>query len=170
MRIETNRLLIRDLETDDAGFFAVMALDGSLNDIGFDKECGEWIAEWIVEAKELADKDDPKLEYLAYSITLKNEGTVIGSVGCSYYEDIQEAGITYFLGEQYRNKGYAAEAVKAYVSFFLEHYDVPGMIATIRDENASSWKVVEKTGFRLTEKKMYKDLNDKEAVMYRFCD
>ena len=32
----------------------------------------------------------------------------------SYYEDLQKIGITYFIGAQYRNNGYAAEAAKAY--------------------------------------------------------
>lgn len=170
MTIETKRLLIRDLKTEDADSFAQMAADGSLHDIGFDKDCGRWMEEWIKEAREFARRDDPGSDYLAYVITLKREGIVIGSVGCSYYEDLQETGITYFIGEQYRNKGYAAEAVKAYVAFFLSHYKGSGLIATVREENASSWKVAERAGLKLTGKKMYKDLNDEEAQMYRFYE
>ena len=44
MQIETQRLLIRDIETEDAIPFAIMAADGTLNDCGFDKDCGRWIA------------------------------------------------------------------------------------------------------------------------------
>lgn len=44
------------------------------------------------------------------------------------------------------------------------------MIATIRAENVSSWKVIEKADFLLTEKKMYKDLNDSEEEMYHFYE
>ena len=42
------------------------------------------------------------------------------------------------------------------------------MIATIRAENISSWKVIEKAGFILTEKRMYRDVNDDSEVMYHF--
>lgn len=44
MLLETERLIIRNVEPDDGKSFAQMALDGSLNDIGFTKDCGEWMA------------------------------------------------------------------------------------------------------------------------------
>lgn len=98
--------------------FAEMAADGSLNDIGFDEDCGSWMAEWVSEAKELTLRDNPLMDYLAYTVTLKDSGIVVGSVGCSYYDDLQETGITYFMGAQYRNNGYAARGA---VSFLCDY-------------------------------------------------
>lgn len=170
MLIETQRLIIRDLETGDKIYFAKMAADGSLNDCGFDKNCALWISEWITEAKNFASRDNPELDYLAYTIVLKNKNIVIGSIGCSYYEDLHETGITYFIGSQHRNNGYAFEAAKAYTQYFPEHYNLSKIIATIRDNNIPSWKVIEKTGFVLTDIKMYKDLNDYEELLYRFYE
>ena len=170
MLIETQRLIIRDLKTEDAILFAEMAADGSLNDVGFDRDCGNWIMEWINEAKDFAFRDNPDMDYLAYTITLKEGNIVIGSIGCSYYEDLQETGITYFIGVQYRNNGYAVEAAGAYTEYFFKHYNVPKMIATVRTENISSWKVVEKAGFTLIEKRMYKDLNDDKEERYHFYE
>lgn len=94
MRIETDRLVIRELESTDEKSFVKMASDGSLKDIGFDTDCNMWMKGWIVEAKELTDKDDPTTEYLAYTIQLKHSGIVVGSVGCSYYDDLDKVGIT----------------------------------------------------------------------------
>lgn len=168
--IKTARLLIRELKTEDAAPFAAMAADGSLRDIGFDKDCGRWMAEWIRRAKELSVQNRPDSEYLAYAVVLKQENTVIGSVGCSYYEDLQETGLTYFTGREYRNRGYAAEAAKAYADFFLKNYSPSKMIATIREENRASWRVAEKAGFRLTGRRMYQDLNDEKASLYRFYE
>lgn len=170
MQIETQRLLIRDIRTEDKIPFAEMAADGSLNDCGFDKNCGSWIAKWIEEAKQFALRNDPDKDYLAYTIVLKNEGTVVGSVGCSYYEDLRETGITYFIGAGYRNNGYAVEAVKAYSEYFLSHYNAKKMIATVREDNVPSWKALEKAGFHLKEIKMYQDLNDEEEKPYRFYE
>lgn len=170
MLIETQRLAIRDVKTEDGVFFIAMAADGSLTDCGFDKACNEWMVKWIDEAKELASRDNPEGDYLAYTITLKNENMVIGSVGCSYYKDIGEIGITYFIGAQYRNKGYAVEAVKSYLEYFFKHYHVQKMIATVRADNIWSWKVIEKTGFILTEKRMYRDVNDDSEVLYHFYE
>ena len=55
MQIETKRLLIRNIKTDDAVPFAIMAADGTLNDCGFDNDCGNW----ITEAKDFALRDNP---------------------------------------------------------------------------------------------------------------
>ena len=170
MLIETKRLRIRDLSAGDAVPFAQMAADGSLTDIGFDKNCGRWMGKWIEEAQELARRDDLAAGYLAYAVTLKDTHTVIGSVGCSYYEDLQKTGITYFIGGIYRNRGYAAEAARAYAGFFLAHYPIPELIATVREENTASWRTAEKAGFQCREKKLYQDLNDERALPYRFYE
>lgn len=170
MLIETQRLTIRDIQKEDGICFSTMAEDGSLVDCGLDRDCSKWIANWIKEAQEFAIRNNPYMDYLAYAISLKNQNVVVGSVGCSYYDDLQEIGITYFIGNQYRNNGFAVEAVKAYTNFFFQHYNVHKMIATIRDENIPSWKVIEKSGFKLTEKKMYKDINDAKEVLYRFYE
>lgn len=170
MQIETKRLLIRDVKTSDAVPFAIMAADGTLNDCGFDSDCGNWITEWITEAKDFALRDNPNMDYLAYTIILKDGAAVVGSVGCSYYEDLRETGITYFVGAQYRNNGYAVEAVKAYTEYFLKSYNAKRIIATVKDENVPSWKVIEKAGYILNTKRMYKDLNDDEEKMYRFYE
>ena len=90
MEIETHRLLIRDVKAEDEIPFVNMAADGSLNDCGFDRDCGNWMTEWIDEARDFALRDNPNADYLAYTITLKAEAVVIGSVGCSYYEDLQK--------------------------------------------------------------------------------
>lgn len=168
MFLETDRLIIRDVKPEDEPPYIEMASDGSLHDIGFDRECHTWMENWIKEAMELAAADNPATDYLAYTILLKESETVIGSVGCSYYEDLQETGITFFLGAKYRGNGFATEAVRAYIKYFFNHYSIPRLIATVRDENMSSWKVIEKAGFTLNEIKRYKDLNDEEENMYRF--
>lgn len=38
MQIGTKRLLIRNIKTDNAVSFAIMAADGTLNDCGFDND------------------------------------------------------------------------------------------------------------------------------------
>ncbi|MBD5484451.1 MAG: GNAT family N-acetyltransferase [Lachnospiraceae bacterium] len=170
MLLETKRLMIRPVEPADEAVFIDMAADGSLNDIGFDRQCGAWMHSWTKEAKELTDADDPMSDYLAYTIVLKDKDIVIGSVGCSYYDDLREVGITYFIGAQYRGRGYATEAVKVYSAYFLSRYDISKLIATIREANVPSWRTVEGAGFQLIEKKRYKDINDDEEEMYFFYE
>ena len=168
MVIETDRLIIRDVALPDGEAFIHMASDGSLNDVGFDKDCSSWMHDWIIEAQNLVREDNPRKNYLAYVIEDKRTGSPVGSVGCSYYEDLGKVGITYFIGADFRNNGYASEAVKAYVCYFFEHYDENEMIATIREDNLPSWKAIERVGFLFKEKKMYRDINDANEELYRF--
>ena len=168
MRIETERIIIRSIERGDEMVFAEMAKDGSLHDIGFDEKCSEWIAGWIDEAIRLSEKDDPRADYIADVICLKEDGRVIGSVGTSYYEDLDKVGIVYFVGTELRQKGYVSEAVKAYLDYYFAHYQENEIRANIRDANVPSWKTAEKAGFVLEEKRMYKDIDDSEEQLYRF--
>lgn len=169
MYIETERLIIRDLEPADADVFAEMAADGTLSDIWGMCESYSWMEDWNNEAMELSSQDNPWQNYLAYAIVRKTDGKVVGSVGCSVYLDLKEIGITYFLGSSYRKNGYAKEAVKAYTLCFLDRYkDIPRLIATIRTENIASCKTVEGAGYSLNETRMYKDINDSEEQEYNF--
>lgn len=170
MILETSKLIIRSLNKYDGQAFAEMAEDGSLLDVGFAADCAAWMDEWIDGAIILSENDNPRKEYIAYTVCLKETNEIIGSVGCSFYEDLDEVGITYFIGNKYRGNGYAAESVKAYTEYFFSHYQIKKLIATIREANVSSWKTVEKCSFSLVETKMYKDVNDDVEQLYRFYE
>lgn len=169
MYIETERLIIRSLELTDEKTFIEMASDGSLRDIFGDcSNCSEWMREWLEEAILLDKENNPQKSYLAYAIIEKKRNLLIGSIGCSFYDDLKQIGITYCIGANHRRRGYATEAVHAYAKYFLEHYEVSEMIATIRTENKASCKTAEKSGFVFEETKMYQDINDSEEEEYNF--
>lgn len=171
MYIETERLIIRSIKPEDENAYIEMASDGSLHEIFGDCSCcHEWMGDWIKEARKLDIENCPAKDYLAYAITEKSHGTILGSVGCSYYEDLKKIGITFFIGAAYRGKSYAAEAAAAYVNYFFGHYSVSEMIATVRADNIPSRKSVEKAGFALKEAKLYRDINDDEEILYRFYE
>lgn len=67
MRIETDRLIIRSVERGDEIVYAEMAKDGSLLDVGFDINCAEWIGDWIGEALQKDEVDNPQNDYLVYT-------------------------------------------------------------------------------------------------------
>jgi hypothetical protein len=80
MRIETERLIIRSIEPGDEKIFAEMAEDGSLNDVGFDEHCSEWIGDWINEATLLSEKDDPRADYIAYFFEHYAEDEILSTI------------------------------------------------------------------------------------------
>ena len=173
MYIETDRLIIRDMELLDEAAYVEMASDGSLDEdifAGCSNKYHEWMRGWIAETIVLNQKDNPLQDYLAYSIVEKESQAVVGSIGCSYFDALDRVGLVYFIGAKYRKKGYAAEATVAYSHYFLEHYNIPKLIANIRTANHASCKTVEKAGYILVETKMYKDVIDTAEKLYSFYE
>ena len=173
MYIETERLIIRSMQLSDEAAFVEMASDGRLDrDIfgGWGKKYQEWMKKLVEESIKLDKENDPQKDYLAYTVVDKEQNIPVGSVGCSYYEEGREVGMTYFIGTKYRGKGYATEATIAYTKYFLEHYNIPRMVNNIRAENVASWKVAEKADFVYLETKMFQDLNDCEETLYKFYE
>ena len=169
MYIETTRLLLRDFLPEDEQSLIHMASDGSLQEIWGDcSNCHIWMKDFIRESAALAQKNDPTKEYLAYAIEEKEKHMLLGSLGCSFYEDIQEVGLTWFIGADHRGMGYMAEALRAYIQYFFGHYRIPRLIATIREDNIASWKTAEKAGLVLEKKAVYQDIYDKEPSLSRF--
>lgn len=165
MFIETKRLIIRSLQPTDEKVFIEMASDGSLTEIFGDCcECQKWMGKFISEAIKLETEDNPYNEYLAFAIEDKKNHMVVGSVGSTYYEDFMEVGVTYFIGANYRGNGYAAEALQCLVDYMFGKYDLKKLIATARVENIASCKTLERTGFFVTQTKMYQDLYDESAA------
>lgn len=74
------------------------------------------------------------------------------------------------LVRHYRRNGYAVESIQAYSKYFLGHYQIKELFATVREENIASWKTIEKASFQLVERKMYQDINDAKEELYRFYE
>lgn len=172
MYIETERLVIRSMCPSDANAFIEMASDQSLDrDIfpGRSRAYGEWMGRWIREAMEAEEKDDPK-DWLAFAIAEKNGGNVIGSVGCSFNDELEEVGLVYFIGANKRGNGYAREAAAAFSAHLLKKYALTKILTTVRKENVASCKTIEKAGFSLKEERMYRDYYDDKPYVYRFYE
>lgn len=168
---ETKRLIIRSIRPSDEKAFIEMASDGSLTEIYGDcRECHKWMGEFISEAIQLEAEDNPWQEYLAFAIEDKADHRVIGSVGSTYYEDFAEVGVTYFIGAGDRGNGYAAEALQCLTDYMFTRYHLEKLVATARVENIASCRTLEKTGFCVTETKMYRDLYAEEEEMCHFYE
>ncbi len=173
MYIETERLIIRSTESSDAKAYIDMASDGSLDEdifCGCSRDYVQWIPGWIQENIQLDKEDNPMKESIAYTVVEKESGAPVGSVGCSYYEDSEQVGIVYFVGAEYRGKGYATEAARVYAKYFLEHYEIPQLTANIRVSNEAYCKTAENAGFTLVDTRMYQDYGDEVEKLYNFYE
>ncbi len=166
MLLETKRLIIRSILPSDEKVFIDMAADGSLWEIYGDcSECHIWMKEFISEAIRLEAEDNPRHEYLAFTIEDKVKHLVVGSVGSTYYEDFMEVGVSYFIGAAHRGNGYAAEALKSFIEYLSAKYHLKKLVATADPNNIASCKTLEKVGFSLIKTEMYQDMHDEGECM-----
>lgn len=156
MHLETERLVIRDLEKKDAAplFNAIwqkgvvrFMKDWSENNPSV--ESCEGYIDWRRTQKDSVDVYENK----RYAIALKDDDAFIGVVGMGLEETLNEVEMAYFLDEAYQGKGYATEALVALTDWCMQVSDLPYFILTIDCANQSSCAVAERAGFELFEKR-----------------
>ena len=82
---------------------------------------------------------------LVYPVVLL-DGTNIGYVQAVPMDD-DKWEIGYHIGKNYTGKGYATEAVKAFLPVIMNQLNITEMLGICVVENKASVKVMEKTGF-----------------------
>ena len=156
MRIETERLIIRDLEQKDRE--QLYKIVWQENVVRFMKDWSEHspdpdsfigYIEWHQSQKESRDVYTCK----RYAVALKENDLLIGVVGMGLEDTVNEVEMAYFIDEDYQGKGYASESVMALFGWCMEVSDLKYLILTIDCANTASCRVAEKCGFELFEKR-----------------
>lgn len=143
MRIETNRLVITELK---------MEMAESLHKNSLDEDTRRFVPDEVFETVEEAAET---IKYLlkcyqtgngplVYAVTLK-DGALAGYVQAVPLGDEWEIG--YHIGGSYTRKGYATEAVKAFLPAVMKQLGISRMIGVCLSDNAASVKVMERCGF-----------------------
>ena len=148
-KIETKRLLLRDLkETDAQAVHDYASDDEVVRYMDWGPNNREETEAFIHRALE-AQKEKPRHHY-TLAITLKTDKKLIGSCGVHVSNpDNREGWIGYCLNKHFWGKGYATETAKALVKFGLEELCLHRVFATCDPQNTSSARVLEKTGMKL---------------------
>ena len=145
MKIETERLIITEFTMDMAEAVHLNSLDADNRRFVPDE-----VFETVEEAAETVEflmgvyqnGDGP----LVYPVLLK-DGTYVGYVQAVPLDDgTWEVG--YHIGGSYTGKGYATEAVRAFLPVILPKLGVTSMAGICLAENRASVKVMERCGFR----------------------
>lgn len=144
MKIETERLTITEFTMDMAEAVRLNSLDADNRRFVPDE-----VFETVEEAADTveflmsvyADGDGP----LVYPVLLKNS-TYIGYVQAVPLDDGNWE-IGYHVGADYTKKGYATEAVKAFLPIIMPKLGITQIAGICLAENAASLKVMERCGF-----------------------
>lgn len=162
MKIETERLILRDFVKDDWQRVLEYQIDPlylryyEWTESDRTPESVQEFVGWFLDN----EKEAPRIRFQLV-VTLKSNNLLIGNCGVRIDEvNALEADIGYELGPKHWNHGYATEATHAIVDFGFSHFGVHRIWANCVADNLGSAHVLEKLGMklegRLREKEFYK--------------
>ena len=162
MRIETERLIIAELDMSMAQSVHLNSLDDDNRRFVPDEvfETVEDAAETIESLMNCYKTGDGPL---VYPILLKN-GANIGYVQAVPFENATWE-IGYHIGADYTKKGYATEAVKAFLPVIMKQLNIDEMTGVCLADNHASVKVMERSGFVKT----FEGIGNYQGEQRRIC-
>jgi RimJ/RimL family protein N-acetyltransferase len=161
MKLETERLILRDFIKDDWQRVLEYQSDPLyLRYYEWTERTPEAVQEfvgWFLDQQ----KENPRIKF-QLAVVLKSNNLLIGNCGVRLDEAAAtEASIGYEYDPKHWNHGYATEAAHAIVDFGFRHFGVHRIWADLVADNIGSAHVLEKLGMqlegRLRDKSYFKD-------------
>ncbi|WP_045516188.1 GNAT family N-acetyltransferase [Neobacillus niacini] len=144
--IETNRLILREVTTEDAEhMFTYLSDKDVLKHMGLEPfHTVKDVYDEIGWYQSIYDEGTG----IRWGITLKDSGNVIGSCGFLNMKSKQyRAEVGFELSKDYWGKGIANEALEAVVKVGFQNFQLERIEALIEPGNVPSQKLVERQGF-----------------------
>jgi RimJ/RimL family protein N-acetyltransferase len=144
IRLETPRLILRELERDDLDPVAEMLAHPEVMRY-WPRPCSrEEAREWILRQQERYQRDG----YGYWLAILRESGLPVGQIGVLRQEfaETVEVGLGYILHRPFWGFGYAFEGAAACRDYVFETLGMPRAIALIRPENLRSQAVARRLG------------------------
>ncbi|MBT8408741.1 MAG: GNAT family N-acetyltransferase, partial [Alphaproteobacteria bacterium] len=143
-RLKTPRLLIRELHASDwralqaiGGDPAVARMMVSVPSPWPDTHVKTWIEKSLYRGR----------PGFRPAVCLK-DGTLIGTLGLGKSPRDAELGCAYFIAPKHAGKGYATEALGAFLADTMARFDIATLAADHFADNPTSGRVLQKLGFR----------------------
>jgi RimJ/RimL family protein N-acetyltransferase len=159
--IETERLILRELQANDAKAFFEMDSNSLVHKyLGNEPiKTREHIHEVIANIQQ---------QYLdngigRWAIIEKSSGNFIGWSGVKFRRDEENKHINFYdvgyrLMPEYWGRGYATESCKVALEYGFLILNAKEIIGTANEQNKASLRVLEKCGLKFVEKFMWKDI------------
>jgi [ribosomal protein S5]-alanine N-acetyltransferase len=159
--LETERLILRTFNLDDAGFYFQLWKQASWIQYIGDKKFRN-----VYDARESLLNGPMKMYadkgFSLYMMTLKDH-TPIGMCGLIKRDTLDDVDIGYGLLSGYEGKGYTLEAAKAIMTYAKQEMKLKRVVAITTTDNKKSISLLEKIGMRY--EKMVKAPNDDGQLM-----
>ena len=143
MRIEAERLVISELSAQMACALHVQSLDENTrcyvpDEVFETQEDAEQAIDYLLQCRKT--KTGPQV----CAVTLKN-GSLVGYVQAVPLKKEWEIG--YHMGAAYTGRGYAKEAVQAFLPVIMKQLEIDSILGICLAENKASLSVLEYCGF-----------------------
>ena len=162
MKIETERLLIRQYTLNDAPFIYIL-----MNSEGWLKNIGDRNIKTVEDAEAYLEKNYftsyEKQGFGPYLVSLK-DGTAIGSAGFYKRQNLDHPDIGFAFLEEFTKKGYAFEAASALMKFASEQLGIKKIVGFTLPDNNSSIELLKK--LKLCEVGVYKYEDGEELLLF----
>jgi RimJ/RimL family protein N-acetyltransferase len=140
--LETDRLILRRLSTEDADFILEL-----VNEPSWLRFIGDKGVRSIADARDYILKG-PVESYERFGFGLKENGTPIGLCGLIKRESLKDVDIGFAFLPKFWGKGYAYESASAVMAYGKSAFGLNRIVAITTPDNHSSIKVLEKLGFK----------------------
>jgi RimJ/RimL family protein N-acetyltransferase len=145
--LETDRLILRRLGTDDAAFILEL-----LNDPSWLRFIGDKGVRTIEDARSYIANGPvamyARLGFGLYLVELKQGGDSIGICGLIKRESLEDVDIGFAFLPRFWAQGFAFESTSAVMSYGMRVLGLSRIVAITSQENHVSAKLLEKLGFR----------------------
>jgi len=143
--LETPRLYLRELCTDDAEHFYRLNLNPNVI-----RYTGNTAFASVAEAREFLENYDDyqKNGYGRWAVIEKASGTFVGWCGLKYDEATAETDIGFRFFEEHWNRGFATESALACIRYGFEQLGLTSIVGRAMRANAASVRVLEKAGLQ----------------------
>ena len=150
MKLETERLIIRDIKKGDHN-----SIRKNINNLKIAREMASVSyphtkkdGDWFVNACIKSQKEKPREAY-SLGITIKPNDVVVGIVSLGGVDEFSKtAKLGYWLGQDYWRKGYMYEATKAMIKFGFNNLKLRRLNISAHTDNKASNVLIKKLGFK----------------------
>jgi RimJ/RimL family protein N-acetyltransferase len=145
--LETERLAVRWLKAEDAGFILQL-----VNEQAWKLYIGDFGVRTLEDARRYIEKGPvamyARYRFGLYLVELRETGVPIGICGLIKRETLEDVDLGFAMLQEFRRKGYAYEASLAVLSYGRLAFQLTRMVAILSRNNEPSTRLLEKLGFR----------------------
>jgi RimJ/RimL family protein N-acetyltransferase len=165
MKLQSERLIIRDIEISDAAFYFELFSDKDWIKFISDKKLKS-VEETEVYLRDIAFKNIQKNSFGFFTVILKETSESIGVSTILKRENLEFIDIGYGFLPKGRGKGYAIEATQLIIDYVKTKFKQEKVLAFTKPENIDSQKLLTKLHFKFVGYKVV--FNDDEDAVYEY--